>query len=140
MAARREGALLCCRGPETHGRGGADRFHFPGRSTPGALRAPFFPARNSLHRIGRRSAFSRQHSSRGGQLFTGDGGPELDGGAEEEMTRLALGALAFALTLTAASERPPAPAISLPDTDGRTVTLDEYRGRLVLLAFTRGAW
>ena len=56
------------------------------------------------------------------------------------MRRRPLGALALALTLSAASERAPAPAISLPDTDGKTVTLDEYRGRLVLLAFTRGAW
>jgi peroxiredoxin len=57
------------------------------------------------------------------------------------VTRLLPGALTLALTLSAAaSERPPAPGISLPDTDGKTVTLDEYRGRLVLLVFTRGAW
>lgn len=57
------------------------------------------------------------------------------------MTRPTLGALALALTLSAAaSERPPAPGFSLPDKDGKTVTLAEYRGRLVLLAFTRGAW
>jgi peroxiredoxin len=56
------------------------------------------------------------------------------------VTRRVLGALSLALTLSAASERPPAPGISLPDTDGKTVTLAEYRGRLVLLAFTRGAW
>ncbi|HSB64863.1 MAG TPA: redoxin domain-containing protein [Thermoanaerobaculia bacterium] len=56
------------------------------------------------------------------------------------MTRRVLSAATLALTLSAAAERPPAPAISLPDTDGKTVTLDEYRGRLVLLAFTRGAW
>lgn len=56
------------------------------------------------------------------------------------MTRPALGALVLALALPAASERPPAPGISLPDMDGKTVTLEEYRGRLVLLAFTRGAW
>ncbi|HEX2798287.1 MAG TPA: hypothetical protein VHQ44_01320 [Thermoanaerobaculia bacterium] len=57
------------------------------------------------------------------------------------MTRRVPGALTLALTLSAAaSGRPPAPAISLPDTDGKPVTLAEYRGRLVLLAFTRGAW
>lgn len=58
---------------------------------------------------------------------------------ESVMRRLA-GALAFALALPAAAERPPAPEISLVDTEGKTVTLDEYRGHLVLLAFTRGAW
>jgi hypothetical protein len=56
------------------------------------------------------------------------------------VTKSVLGALALVLTLSVASQRPPAPGISLPDTDGKLVTLDEYRGRLVLLAFTRGAW
>ena len=50
------------------------------------------------------------------------------------------GVLVFALAGAAFAERPPAPEISLPDTEGRTVTLADYRGRLVLLAFTRGAW
>lgn len=50
------------------------------------------------------------------------------------------GALTLALALAAAAERPPAPEISLPDTEGKTVTLGEYRGHLVILAFTRGAW
>jgi len=58
----------------------------------------------------------------------------------ETVTRRLAGALAFALALSAAAERPPAPEISLPDTEGKTVTLGEYRGQLVLLAFTRGAW
>ncbi|HEX5856451.1 MAG TPA: hypothetical protein VFZ57_12595 [Thermoanaerobaculia bacterium] len=49
-------------------------------------------------------------------------------------------ALLFALALSAAAERPAAPEISLPDAEGKTVTLGEYRGHLVLLAFTRGAW
>jgi peroxiredoxin len=49
-------------------------------------------------------------------------------------------ALVLACGAAASLERPPAPEISLPDTDGRTVTLAEYRGRVVLLAFTRGAW
>jgi peroxiredoxin len=56
------------------------------------------------------------------------------------VTSRVLGALTLALALSAASERPSAPAISLPDADGKTVTLDEYRGRLALLAFTRGGW
>ncbi|MFI5120749.1 MAG: peroxiredoxin family protein [Thermoanaerobaculia bacterium] len=56
------------------------------------------------------------------------------------MTGPVLGALTLALTLSAAAQRSPAPGISLPDMDGKTVTLAEYRGRLVLLAFTRGAW
>ena len=57
------------------------------------------------------------------------------------MKRLAAGlALVFAGGAAAALERPPAPEISLPDAEGRTVTLAEYRGRVVLLAFTRGAW
>jgi peroxiredoxin len=64
----------------------------------------------------------------------------LAGTYTELVTRRVLGALALAFTLSAASERPPAPGFSLADTDGKTVTLGEYRGRLVLLAFTRGAW
>jgi len=58
----------------------------------------------------------------------------------QRVTTRVLGSLTLALALSAASERPPAPGISLPDLDGKTVTLAEYRGRLVLLAFTRGAW
>lgn len=57
------------------------------------------------------------------------------------MTRWLLVLLALAVGSAAASpERSPAPEISLEDTEGKTVTLAEYRGGLVLLAFTRGAW
>jgi len=56
------------------------------------------------------------------------------------VTRRLAGAVAFFLSLSAAAERPPAPEISLPATEGKTATLGEYRGQLVLLAFTRGAW
>ena len=57
------------------------------------------------------------------------------------MKRLAAAvSLVLAGRAAASLDRPPAPEISLPDTEGKTVTLAEYRGRVVLLAFTRGAW
>ena len=34
----------------------------------------------------------------------------------------------------------PAPAFSLPDQDGRTTALDDYRGTNVVLVFYRGFW